>query len=506
MNKKLVKNKLIPSFLACGLLVASLPIGMNMKAFADAPVNGTPYNLSGAYDVTVPHVIINQIYGGHNPSKDVITNNSDGTFTITKKDKGQASSNSFVELYNPTDSEVNLNGWSLQYSASNYNNSNEPAVVQNGGWAVLPLTGKIEPHSSYLVRCAATGSTAVTSTFGLNLKNVQADQDWNMPLNNKGISVALLDTTDPLASNSNPFNNKTHTPNVQGYVDLLSVNGNDSTPDEMAQAYEGSTTNSQSKQKAIRRINFTDTDNNAAGDDASENQQYDAQVIGYNTSDLGLLNWARPRTSADGPWSASKMPNPSETTTLSSTSINSLTNSFGTDPKTTRTFTWEMPAAITSGQVEISTDSSFPAANTKAYSATVTSSDEGKTNTFRVSISGLTPGTTYYYRAENGSVYSKVYSIKTEASAVRSFSFGQLSDTEGDEDVQTSATDTGLNFGTWGTAITAITQQYKPDFIMELGDIVDKANSEDQWRWWFKNAQDVLGNYPVLNAVGNHDQ
>lgn len=200
------------------------------------------------------------------------------------------------------------------------------------------------------------------------------------------------------------------------------------------------------------------------------------------------------------------MPNPTETTTLSSISINTLTNSFGTDPKTTRTFTWEMPTAITSGQVEISTDPSFPAASTMAYQATVTSSDGGKANTFRCNITGLTPGTTYYYRAENGSVVGDVYSIKTEAATVDSFSFVQLSDSEGVEDVQTSATDTGLNYGTWGTAIRTITKQYTPDFIMEIGDIVNTANSEDQWRWWFKNAQDVLGNYPVLNAIGNHDQ
>lgn len=497
------------SLLSAGLAVAvaaSVFGGVSFRVHAAGAVTGTPYTAAGAYDVTVPHVIINQVYGGYNPSKDKITNNSDGTFTITYKDKGQGASNSFIELYNPTSADVNLNGWSVQYTSSPYYPTNQPAAVQNGQWAALPLTGTIKAHSSYLIRGAATGSTAVQPGFGLDLSGAQADQNWNMPLNTKGLAVALMSNTTQLAANTDPFDNTRHAPSAAGYVDMIGVNGNDGTTtsptNEIISAYEGDVTNSQSKQKAIRRVDFEDTDNNATMDDASGSQAYDTQVIGYNTSDQNFINWAKPRTGADSAWTYSPQPNPVETTTLSATAVNCLTNSFGSDPRTTRTFTWEMPASVAGGMVSISQSGDMH--NAKTYPAAVSAGDGGTANTFRVTAAGLTPGTTYYYTAESGNATSNVYSFTTEAQTVNSFSFLHISDTQAD--VQTDTTGATLSYSTWGNAIAAVLKQYKPDFLFETGDIVDQANSEDQWRWFFGAAQDALGNYPFLPVIGNHDQ
>ncbi|AVQ95434.1 hypothetical protein DRA42_03775 [Ethanoligenens harbinense] len=498
-------RKLLSAGLAVAI-AASVFGGVSFQVHAAGATAGTPYSSTGTYDVAVPHVIINQVYGGYNSSKDKITNNPDGTFSITYKDKGQACSNSFIELYNPTSADVNLNGWSVQYATSPYYPTNQPTAVQNGQWAVLPLTGTIKAHSSYLIRGAATGSTAVAPGFGLDLTGMAADQDWNMPINTKGLAVALMSNTTQLTANSDPFDNTAHAPAAAGYVDMIGVNGNDGTTtsptNEIISAYEGDVTNSQSKQKAIRRMDFADTDNNATVDDASGNQAYDTQIIGYNTSDQNFLNWARPRCGADGAWSASEEPNPVETTTLSSTAINCLTNSFGSDPRTTHTFTWEMPASVTSGLVRISKSGDM--SNAKTYAAAATSSDSGTANTFRVTATGLTAGTTYYYTAENGGVTSNVYSFTTEDQTVNSFSFLHISDTQAD--VQTDTTGAKLSYSTWGNAISTVLKQYKPDFLFETGDIVDQANSEDQWRWFFGAAQDALGDCPYLPVIGNHDQ
>ena len=89
---------------------------------------GTPYNTEGQYDVTVDHVIINQVYGG--------------------SDDGDAS-HSFIELYNPCDETVDLSGWELQYRSSEDGDHSD-------SWQQLALTGTIPAQGYYLIRCGAT--------------------------------------------------------------------------------------------------------------------------------------------------------------------------------------------------------------------------------------------------------------------------------------------------------------------------------------------------------------
>jgi len=76
------------------------------------------------------HVVISQVYGGGG--------NSGATFT-----------NDFIELYNPTDSDVVLDGWSVQYASST-----------GSGWTATPLNGAIKAHGFYLIQEAP--GTSVT--------------------------------------------------------------------------------------------------------------------------------------------------------------------------------------------------------------------------------------------------------------------------------------------------------------------------------------------------------
>lgn len=114
---------------------------------------GTPYNTEGQYDVTVDHVIINQVYGG--------------------SDDGDAS-HSFIELYNPCDETVDLNGWELQYRSSEDGDHSD-------SWQQLALTGTIPAQGYYLIRCGATEDGAYQVPEG--------DQEWDVQLHNKGVSV-----------------------------------------------------------------------------------------------------------------------------------------------------------------------------------------------------------------------------------------------------------------------------------------------------------------------------
>ncbi len=67
-------------------------------------------------------VIISQVYGGGGNS-------------------GATLKNDFVELFNPNDAAVALDGWSVQYASTN-----------GSSWQVTPLTGSIPAHGYYLVQ------------------------------------------------------------------------------------------------------------------------------------------------------------------------------------------------------------------------------------------------------------------------------------------------------------------------------------------------------------------
>lgn len=176
------------------------------------------------------HVIINQVYGA--------------------SDDGYADY-SFIELYNPTGSDVDLNGWSVQCRSSASGN-------QAGGWAVLKLTGVIEANGYYLIRCGAVASPSGSYQVP------QGDQEWDMLLHNKGLSVALLSNDTPLTDDFSGDITAEGFTLPAGFADLAAAGGNDGTTDQEPPAYEGAFASIQSKKKAIRRIGSADTDNNAA--------------------------------------------------------------------------------------------------------------------------------------------------------------------------------------------------------------------------------------------------
>lgn len=177
------------------------------------------------------HVIINQVYGA--------------------SDDGYAD-HSFIELYNPTNQNVNLNGWSVQYRSSVSGN-------QTNGWAVLKLTGVIEANGYYLIRCGAVAKPP-SGYFAVP----QGNQEWDIILHNKGVSVALLSNDTPLTDAFAGDITADGFTLPEGFVDLAAVGGNDGTANQAPPAYEGAFASIQSKKKAIRRIGFADTDNNKA--------------------------------------------------------------------------------------------------------------------------------------------------------------------------------------------------------------------------------------------------
>lgn len=241
---------------------------------AAAPIAGTPYNALNEYSVNVPHVIINQVFGG-------------GVAAST----GVYLSNGFIELYNQSDNDINLNGWSLQY---NDRGTSATTGAITSEWKKLDLTGTIKAHSSFLITGAAANVTANAGDAKISLAG-QADQTWDTQfINNKGMKVVLMSNQSLLAaSNANPFNTK-----PEGYVDMVGTGSNDngSDIDGYEAAYPSGSAEGTSKKKAIRRKTTVDGDNNK-----TDFQQIDYEALNVAGKEAELAA-ALPHNSEDGPW------------------------------------------------------------------------------------------------------------------------------------------------------------------------------------------------------------
>lgn len=159
------------------------------------------------------HVIISQIYGG-----------SSSSTTLT---------HDFIELYNPTDTAVDLTGWTVQYASSTGNFS-----------GITPLTGSIQPKAYYLVQQTglATGSNLPTpSAIGsIDLSGTKG----KVALVSNGLAIV----------DSNTGDNMIDDPDVIDYVGYGS-----------ATAYEGTAAPAPSNTLSIIRKSVgVDTNNNGA--------------------------------------------------------------------------------------------------------------------------------------------------------------------------------------------------------------------------------------------------
>ncbi|MCL2883073.1 MAG: chitobiase/beta-hexosaminidase C-terminal domain-containing protein [Coriobacteriia bacterium] len=179
----------------------------------------------------------------------------------------------FIELYNPTDNDMVLDGYSLQY----YQN----AVSQAAGWTTLSLTGTIPAHGSFLV--VGTGAQLTGARYSVNYW----DQDWpGMTFDNHSGSFALVQGTTPLPAVLTDADRA-------NILDLVGVQNSGSDP--VPTYYSGTSyVSGISKQKSARRIDFYNTGNNNA----------DFAVLDYRstgmTDDQVAAN--RPRWSGDGHW------------------------------------------------------------------------------------------------------------------------------------------------------------------------------------------------------------
>lgn len=254
--------------MASSLVIASLVTSSVVPAVTTTYANalaalGTPFNTEAQYDVTVPHVVIHQLYGAG-----------------LKKADDAYFSHGFIELYNNTDEDIDLEGWSLQY-ADRGDNSITGSTLQ---WQMFELEGIVPAKSSFLIVGKETGTEEETAIDLTDRYDMQID----IFINNKGMKAALVSNQELLTA-VNPYEEI-----KDNYVDLVGTGSNDkgSEIDGFEFNYPSGDTEGTSKKKAIVRKNASDTDRNK--DDFI---QVDYSKI--SAEDLALV---APRGKNDGAW------------------------------------------------------------------------------------------------------------------------------------------------------------------------------------------------------------
>lgn len=175
------------------------------------------YNVTAKTSVTDLRVIISQAYGGGG--------NSGATYK-----------NDFIELYNPTDNDISLNGWYVYYASVTGSFKAIGSETYDTG---IALSGTIKAKSYYLIQASAGAGGSI------NLPTPDATCGINMGAT--GFKIALCKTSDlPTSATS---------PNVVDFV------GSGPT----ATLYEGTgPATAPTNTTAIVRINLADTNDNSA--------------------------------------------------------------------------------------------------------------------------------------------------------------------------------------------------------------------------------------------------
>ncbi len=123
---------------------------------------------------------------------------------------------------------------------------------------------------------------------------------------------------------------------------------------------------------------------------------------------------------------------------------------------------------------------------------------KGEATIHEVRITGLTPGTIYFYQvrsrtAAGGVVRSKLYSFKTAPGREVPFTFVVVGDTR--------------TYPKRFQRICELAWGERPDLVVNVGDVVSNGNVKQQWLTeWLIPAAVLMHRVPMYVAIGNHER
>lgn len=130
-------------------------------------------------------------------------------------------------------------------------------------------------------------------------------------------------------------------------------------------------------------------------------------------------------------------------------------------------------------------------------------SNEERTTIHQLTVTGLEPGTMYFYNIHSanakGEVQSGPYPFKTAVRRGEPFSFTVTGETGGYSSFDSSEGLTNIN-------IFKQMQRYRPDLTLFVGDIVDDGDNYEDWeKYFFGPGADFLTTTPFYSCLGNHE-
>lgn len=187
----------------------------------------------------------------------------------------------------------------------------------------------------------------------------------------------------------------------------------------------------------------------------------------------------------------------------SSSTPDHITLTWTKDPKTTQTITWRTSSNIDKGLIEYTNiktrETKRVTVGKESFSTASTDINIGNMNIFSSTIENLQPGTVYNYRVGDGTNWSSINTFKTEENGYVETKFLIFGDSQsGNADVP--------NYAPWNKTVqNAFSKNQDADFLVNLGDLVEKGQDYRHWNNWFDAAKGVIDKIPEMPVQGNHE-
>lgn len=436
------------------------------EAFTANPPKETD-NLESKYQA----LIINQIYGGGDSLS------------------GTAVSHSFIELYNLSNTELNLKGLYLWYKSG------------TSAWESLELVGIIPPYSSFLIRGAEHNSKFKDTC---RLKIDKYDQEFldingnpkKLAANGMSVYISIGDAIPPINPPRKLTNIEGVTTMQSAYVDLLACGGTDEATHTVT-AYETNYRFGMNKNSACRRIDFYNGGTardisgyaNGKGDNA-----VDCEIIDYSTCEIEKY---RPRCTEDGYWDmfvSSKQYNWN--------SVNAFVLGYG-EKSNTRTFTWQSKI-MPEGYVRYrKAGDSFKSVKAET---TFIQHPDCSVSKHSVIVRDLEVGI-YEYQVGAEGYWSDVETFEVKDYDLESgdeINILWMSDEQSWDmkEMQTFHNSFDRIINEW-----EIDENGNPtfDYILETGDISQNGRRRNEYHAYFDGLQGWNKKVPIMSCMGNND-
>ena len=358
------------------------PNGNGIKKVKEELFNATPPTV--AQSSNYHGLLVNMIYGA-------------GTYV----DKMPVSHN-FIELYNNTKNELNLNGLYLWYKDTTTYTS----------WVQLPLKGSVPAYSSFLIvgaRCANTYDTQCRCQI-TNYDMVFNDTNGNpMKFSDNGFSVYISTDSNTPASSPEAYlkdgmGNFT-TNKTDGYIDLFGCGGETAAPPACNIYYR----QGMNRKKGARRVDFYNIYRIADFStyiikDWCGNDWLDSELVDFSNCHPGKF----PRSTFDGQWDMFS----NYEDMFDENGINYFNFGLGENAETTRTFVFQTKASREKGYVWYRKQGE---AAWKKFECSITKWHHPHidVNINKATIKNLETGATYEYMVGTESIQSSVHTFKT---------------------------------------------------------------------------------------------